>query len=180
MTTNNRRILDELRSSVKERLYEILDVRFREFHGVTLSMFPDDEFDANEAIELASLCLLIATKGYREFETLVVSEKGQVLIDTAAGYGHFVGDEIGDSYLGVFIAAELNMAPLSMSTYESSLLQSTIFVDADLGTQELTVTLIRLARSLRDVNLDHEYRLVRCLNKVFFDPEEQNPDRRIW
>ncbi|MGI5868709.1 MAG: hypothetical protein ACOX9C_04605 [Kiritimatiellia bacterium] len=172
--------------STKAGIHRILNSNFRDFKSLSPSLFPEDEFDDNEARELCALCESIVANGYEVFGTLAKTEKGRVLLDTAAGYGHFVEGAIGSAYLGVFIAAELNMEPFASATFATSMYRGECFHDADSGTQQLAVMLIHAARILRGVDQEAERCRIVCLELCCFEGVDKmieavgDPNLKSW
>lgn len=164
-------VSQELSSCLRIKIYEILDTVFRNFLCLDFSMFPDDEFNEEEAKSLSLLCRSIANNGYREIESAINTEEGMRLVDTAAGYGEFVDSSVGIAYLGVFIAAELNMKPFAIPTFEKPLLRSPIFQGASSDVQQLVLTLIHIARTVRGIDLHAELRIMECFDKIYFNED---------
>ena len=165
------RISQEFNSCLRINIYQTLDTVFRDFSCLDESIFPDDEFDEEEAKSLSLLCRSIANNGYREIELAIKTEEGMRLVDTAAGYGEFVDPSAGIAYLGVFIAAELNMKPFAIPTFEKPLLRSPIFENACSDVQQLVLTLIHIARALRGIDLYAELRTMEFFDKIYFNED---------
>ena len=103
-----------------------LNQNFRPGGEISAALFPDDEFDANEALALQRFCERIRLEGY----DFIVAQKAEPaihdLLDLAAGYGHFVERAASPWYLGVFIVAELVMEPYARESFYEPMLRSSV------------------------------------------------------
>ncbi len=150
-------VLKEQKKLSRETLWATLDEKFRDFSMMSESSFPPDEFDENEQGMLAKLLHIISKWGYsRVFTRLSRFKAGQVIIDTAAGYGEFVDSEYCFSYLGVFIAAEAVQYPFAMDSYGFSMVRSECFRNLDSDAKMEILSLMHLARFVRDIDLSSE------------------------
>ena len=141
----------------RKTLWGTLDEKFRDFSIMTASSFAQHEFDRNEQKMLIKLLRLVSKWGYsRVFTRLSHSETGRVIIDTAAGYGEFVDSKYCFSYLGVFIAAEAVQYPFAMDSYGFSLVRSACFRNLDSNVKIEILSLMHLARFVRDIDLSCE------------------------
>lgn len=156
MTAMNAVLKDQKKLSSKT-LWATLDEKFRDFSMLSASSFALDEFDGNEQKMLVKLLRLVSKWGYsRVFTRLSRSEAGQVIIDTAAGYGEFVESEHCFGYLGVFIAAEAVQYPFAMDSYGFSMVRSACFRNLDSNAKIEILSLMHLARFVRDIDLSSE------------------------
>lgn len=150
-------VLNDQKELSRKTLWATLDEKFRDFSMMSASSFVEDEFDGNEQRKLIKLLRLVCKWGYsRVFIRLAHSETGQVIIDTAAGYGEFVDSEYCFSYLGVFIAAEAVQYPFSMDSYGFPMVRSACFRNLDSNVKIEILSLMHLARFVRDISLSSE------------------------
>lgn len=150
-------LLSELKQLSGKSLWATLDDKFRDFTMMSASSFALDEFDGNEQRMLIKLLHLVSKWGYsRVFARLSRSKTGQIIIDTAAGYGEFVDSDHCFSYLGVFIAAEAVQYPLSMDSYGFSMVRSACFRNQDSNLKIKILSLMHLARFVRNIDLSNE------------------------
>ena len=150
-------LLSDLKRLTSKSLWAILDDKFRDFSMMSASSFALDEFDCKEQRTLIKLLRALERWGYfRLLSRLVSSELGKGILDMAAGYGEFVKTEGCFSYLGVFIAAEAIQYPFAMDSYAISMIRSECF--RKLGSEEKVeiLSLMYLARFVRDVDLPNE------------------------
>lgn len=156
MTDMNTVLKDQKKLS-RKTLWATLDEEFRDFSMMSVSSFPSDEFDEKEQRKLIKLLHIVSKWGYsRTFTRLSHFKAGQVIIDTAAGYGEFVDSEYCSSYLGVFIAAEAVQYRFSMDSYGSSMVRSACFRSLDSDAKIEILSLLHLARFVRDIDLSSE------------------------
>ena len=81
------------------------------------------------------------------------------IIDTAAGYGEFVHTEDCVSYLGIFIAAEAVQYPFAMDSYGFAMIRSACFGKLDYDAKIEILSLMHLARFIREIDLSTELEL---------------------
>ena len=156
MTAMNAVLKDQKRLSRKS-LWATLDDKFRDFSMMSASSFALDEFDENEQRVLIKLLRMVEKWGYlRVFTRLSRSAAGRNIIETAAGYGEFVKAECCFSYLGVFIAAEAVQYPFAMDSYGFPMVRSACFRNLDSDTKIEILSLMYLARFVRDIDLTTE------------------------
>ena len=149
--------MKELKQLARENLWRILDDRFRDFSMMSMASFMPDEFDEEEQKLLIKLLHALRKWGYaRVFGRLSHFQAGQVIIDTAAGYGEFV--DTGDcvSYLGIFIAAEAVQYPFSIDSYAVPMMRSACFGKLGQDLKKEVLDLMNLARFVREIDLSSE------------------------
>jgi len=149
--------MNALKQLSGKSLWAMLDHNFRDFSMISESSFPRDEFDGNEQRMLNKLLHIVGKWGFsRVFTRLSHFKTGQIIIDTAAGYGEFVETECCFSYLGVFIAAEAVQYPFAMDSYGSSMVRSACFRNLESDAKIEILSLMHLARFVRDIDLSSE------------------------
>ena len=153
-------LLKDTRQLSGKNLWSMLDDEYRDFHMMSSASFPPDEFDGNEQRLLAKLLRALERWGYsRVFRRLSCSEAGRRIIDTAAGYGEFVDSKACASYLGVFIAAEAVQYPFAMDSYARPMVRSDCFRMLDHDAKAEVLSLMHLARFVREIDLSDELSL---------------------
>jgi hypothetical protein len=111
-------------------ILQVLNQNFRPPGPVSTSLFPDHEFDKQEAGVLKLFCDKIHTEGYEHLFKQKESKDTRDIVDLAAEYGHFVEKEATPWYLGVFIAAECLMEPYACESFYDQMLRSEVFAAA--------------------------------------------------
>ena len=133
----------------------MLERDYRQFPDVvTMDLFPPDEFSEDEARTLCALCETIQKEGYAALASQCKRSQGvRNAIQLAAGYGMFAKAGVGDSYLGVFIAAEMLMEPDATSSFLPGMLRSEVFLAAKervQGASEVLMEVAALVRRIRE------------------------------
>ena len=128
----------------------MLNNHFREFGAVSESCFPDDEFSKREARSLKQLCEEIQIHGYEIVEKKIDDEAFLYTLDTGAEYGVFVESEVGASYLGIFIVAQMLMEPSASFSFIKKMLRSSVYYAADSDLQKLARFLLFLATFVKN------------------------------
>ena len=153
-------LVGDVKRLSSKSLWAELDDKFRDFSMMSMSSFAPDEFDEEEQRLLIKFLRILEKWGYsRVFQRLMHSQGGQRIIDTAAGYGEFVHTEDCVSYLGIFIAAEAVQYPFAMDSYGFSMIRSACFGKLDYDAKIEILSLMHLARFIREIDLSTELEL---------------------
>jgi hypothetical protein len=136
-------------SELNSWAYAVLNKKFRNFAQIVDSMFPLHEYHPEEVPRLVALCRMIQREGYQAIEKSLPDKQFSATFNTATEYGAFVRAEIGDAYLGLFVAAQMLTKPLASAGFATAMVRSSVYQSASHQTQGIARFLMFLVSSAR-------------------------------